>query len=243
MRSADGAPLELDIVEVPKSGGGVRAMTFLGPGDDARYRRLVARMVLRVDASLHAGVVANRVGSWDGSRGWTRERARWRLDIARALAAEDRPVMVLSDVRSCYASVRDEALVRGLARARIEEPESAALRAFLGGCRRAGVEGLPIGPAPSAVLANAVLAVADDALVGTGVRFARWVDDVVIVAPGASAARRAWDSWAGALREVGLHAHEGKTRLIADREEARSALLLGRSSLMPGSARGMMPAP
>lgn len=233
MGSADGMRLELDIVEVPKPAGGVRAMTLLGPQDDARYRSLVARVAPRIDAALHPGVAANRLASWHRPQGWTGERTRWRFAVADALEAEAHPVVVVSDVLSCYASVGDEALSRGLARARIGEGDAAALRSFLADCRRSGVDGLPIGPAASAVLANAVLAVADDALAGSGVRFARWVDDVVIVAPGAAVARRAWLTWERALREVGLRPHEAKTRLIADCEEARRVLFLGRPSLVP----------
>lgn len=236
MGSADATKLDLDVVDVPKRGGGVRAMTLLRPDDDARYRALVARMAPSIDAALHPGVAANRLASWDRPSAWAAERVLWRTRVASALEAEARPVVVLSDVRCCYASVREEAITTGLARAGLGGEDAAALLAFLAGCRRAGVEGLPTGPAPSAVLANAVLAVADDALVSQGVAFARWVDDVVIVAPGAGAAHRAWRAWERALREIGLHPHEAKTRLIAGREDAVRALFTSAPSLAPQTA-------
>ncbi len=95
--------------------------------------------------------------------------------------------------------------------ARVDEIAS-WLRAF----RDAGVDGLPVGPAGSALLADAVLAAGDDALRSTGASFVRWVDDVAIFAPD----RRARAAALGALREawasLGLEMHEQKTVLLDD---------------------------
>ena len=59
---------------------------------------------------------------------------------------------------------------------------------------RAGTPGLPIGPEPSAVLANAVLATADAAATHAGVRLLRWVDDVVLVGTDRSSVVRGFDA-------------------------------------------------
>ena len=86
------------------------------------------------------------------------------------------------------------------------------LRAFA----EAGVEGLPVGPAVSAVLADAVLSAGDDAIRGAGAAHVRWVDDVAIFASDARtrteallALRRSWASF-------GLEIHDGKTVLFDD---------------------------
>jgi hypothetical protein len=77
-----------------------------------------------------------------------------------------------------------------------------------------GVEGLPVGPAVSAVLADAVLSAGDEAIRATGAAHVRWVDDVTIFAPDRRtrtdallALRRAWASF-------GLELHDGKTVLF-----------------------------
>src|SRR5205809_1035983 len=84
---------------------------------------------------------------------------------------------------------------RGQARAIPEE-----LGAFHRALRDEGVRGLPVGPDPSAILANGILAIADRAAAAeAGGHPIRWVDDVVLVAAGRRSATRAFDAWRRAL--------------------------------------------
>ena len=73
--------------------------------------------------------------------------------------------------------------------------------------------GLPVGPEPSAVVANAVLTPVDRALSDAGIRHLRWVDDLVLAAedPGA-----ALEVLRGSLATVGLRLNERKTRVVLD---------------------------
>jgi hypothetical protein len=120
--------------------------------------------------------------------------------------------VIVSDVRDCYPSVRERALEAVAC--------SDQLRAFLRGMVDAGVHGIPVGPDPSAILANGVLANADRAAAAAGCRPIRWVDDVVLVAAGRRPVIRAFDAWRRALAELGLEAHDGKTRMFTDVDEA-----------------------
>jgi len=88
---------------------------------------------------------------------------------------------------------------------------------------------LPIGPDPSAILANGILAVADREAAAAGCRPIRWVDDVVFAAAGPRSAQRAFDAWRRSLEGLGLEAHDGKTRWALGRIDALD--LLGRATV------------
>src|SRR5262249_62407873 len=89
------------------------------------------------------------------------------------------------------------------------------LDAFLRALADAGVRGVAVGPDPSAILANAILAIADREAAAAGCRAIRWVDDVLLVAAGRRSAMRAFDTWRRTPAELGLEGHEGETRWVA----------------------------
>jgi len=204
---------------IPKANGGTRHLVVLDPDDELAFARSVVGVAREIRRGLGAESHANRLVGWDPRRGpllepWRLARRRWHGDVLR-MGSRGRFVVV-SDVRDCYASI-DPAVIGGRLRmlgvppAHVEEIAS-WLRAF----RDLGIDGLPVGPSGSALLAEAVLALGDDALRSTGASFVRWVDDVAIFAPD----RRARAAALGALREawasLGLEMHEQKTRLLDD---------------------------
>jgi hypothetical protein len=81
------------------------------------------------------------------------------------------------------------------------------LRAFW----EAGVAGLPIGPSASSYLADAALAVADEAAGREGATIIRWVDDVLFAGTRGDVAR-ATARWVATLQELGLRENESKRR-------------------------------
>ena len=92
-------------------------------------------------------------------------------------------------------------------------PTACEVEGFLSGLEGIGVEGLPVGPDASAVLANAVLAQVDRALRDAGIEHLRWVDDVVLSGGDIAAALSVFRT---ALASIGLRANETKTRIMAD---------------------------
>jgi hypothetical protein len=92
-------------------------------------------------------------------------------------------------------------------------PTAHEVHGFLSGLERVGVEGLPVGPDASAVLANAVLAQVDRRLRDAGVEHLRWVDDVVLSGVDVRAALTVFRT---ALASIGLRANETKTRIVPD---------------------------
>jgi hypothetical protein len=223
---------------VAKAGGGARRLVRLHAEDARQYRRLVAALLPTIERRLDGSVVANRAGS-PGRHSllepWGPARVRWDRAIRRALSSTRPPHVLLADVRDCYGSIASDAVVASLLRFGCPGHAVAELGEFLRSLDERGVRGLPVGPEPSAPLANAVLRVADVTLRDLPVRHLRWVDDFAVFGADVRALRRAEDALRRALGEWGLLLHDGKTvladgsELMACGERLRASPAAGRS--------------
>jgi hypothetical protein len=224
MSVRNAAPIVVDVVEVAKTGGGRRVLTRLGPAAEVAYAAIVASANLRVQGH---GIVVGAGGLAAARNTWTRA----------VLHAATGSFVIRSDVRACYPSITPQVAAAAVAEAGADRATAGRLDEILRRCRREGSLGVPVGPAPSAIVADAVLAGADRAVARTGATVVRWVDDVVIAATGRRAAYRAFDAWCRALAESGLRPHEGKTIAGA----VAGSIDIG--SAWSGPARGMMRPP
>lgn len=210
---------------IPRPGGGVRRLIRLDTVDADTYRRLVARVAPAIERSLGPRVIANRVsGPPLRLEDWRAAHRRWR----RALGSGS-GLRLRLDVADCYASMRPGTVAAALASLGADAEE---LGRFLHQLAEHGVAGLPVGPEPSAVLANAVLHRLDVAIVATGTPHVRWVDDVVAVAEGRRDAQRVLDAARRSLEEVGLRPNAKKTFVEDHRCEPATA-----ASLVPAAVR------
>ena len=215
------------LVRVPKPGGGHRLLTVLDSRDAARYADLVARVSGLVEQGLGPEVMANRVADGAALRPFP---PAWRefVRARRALARRGSHLLHV-DVRRCYPSITPGAVdgaLRSLgADGSVVRPVTVLLERFAGD----GVPGLPIGPDPSAILANAVLTAADDAIRGTGAPHLRWVDDVW-VSGSEDRLERVLERLRAALGRIGLEVNEEKTTVI----EASDTLLTERGKAPSG---------
>jgi hypothetical protein len=195
--------------------GTERRFVLLDVRTRERYVELVARSAAAIEELLSPAVMANRVASWSVRppeltlRPWRLERRLFAARLA-GLALRRGPV-AFADVRRCYASMSPVIVGEALRGAGI--PTACEVEGFLSGLERVGVEGLPVGPDASAVLANAVLAQVDRALREAGVEHLRWVDDVVLAGVDTAAALSVFRT---ALACIGLRANETKTRIVTD---------------------------
>ena len=186
-----------------------------------RYVELVARSAGAIEGLLSPAVMANRVASWSVCppelvlRPWRLERRLFATRLA-GLPARGRTI-AFADVRRCYASMSPS--IVGDALRRVGIPAAREVEGFLADLERIGVEGLPVGPDASAVLANAVLAQVDRTLREAGVEHLRWVDDVVLSGGDASAALSVFRT---ALARIGLQPNEAKTRILLDARDLGS---------------------
>lgn len=214
-----GRTQELRFEVVGKRGGGTRTLTHLGDRAQRSYRAAVARVVPAVELALGPGVIANRARptvSGFELDAWTPARRRYARSIATTSAGPWRAAF-LGDVQDCYASITPATVEQTLRR--LDAPPDAvrAIVALLLRFEAEGVRGLPIGPEPSALLANAVLHPVDRALVEAVVAPTfRWVDDVVTFATDVATARKAADVFERSLGRLGLAANPRKCRIVDD---------------------------
>lgn len=224
------------IVPTARPGGGHRLLVELDPSDARAYRQAVARLTPRIERSLGPGVYANRIVGRGALRTatlepWIPAWERW----ARRLRASARGRIVRADVANFYGSVGDRAITRALG------SDADGVLKVLRSLWDRGVNGLPIGPEPSAILANAVLAMVDQALSDAGVAPVRWVDDWIVPVPTSGVAGRTLVVLERALRDLGLELNLAKTGALVP--DAAQRLMRADGSLVVGSARAMMPAP
>jgi hypothetical protein len=223
---SDGSTEEIGTIEIAKAGGGIRTLTVLGPRDLRRYEAAVAALLPTVERFLGDVAVANRSRPVAGGlrlEPWSRARDRYRRRIASAATGPFRAAFV-GDVRDCYGSITHGEVARALRRLGAHEVGVRTLVETLRGFEERGVRGLPVGPQPSAVLANAVLAPVDRAVAGAvDGPVLRWVDDIVAFAIDGQGARRAAEVFERTLAELGLVPHEGKSMTIDDPRAVRSA--------------------
>jgi hypothetical protein len=193
--------------------------------DEFSFAQAVARVTPFVRRALGEGSHANRVFAWHPKDGlilepWRPARRRWRRQASRL--ARDARWVATTDVRDCYPSITAVVVAArlhtlGSPAETVDEIES-WLRTF----GDAGVEGLPIGPSASAVLADAVLSSGDAAIRRSGVEHLRWVDDVAIFATDRRTGLRSLDALRNSLSVAGLELHEGKTMVLSDPRAAVS---------------------
>ncbi len=220
-------------VSVRHARGG-RRIAVLEPETGRTYTRLVAEIAVSVEAALSHRVVANRVAASSVEppmlrlRPWRTERAAFAARLAEL--AEAGGALTFADVRHCFASISPSAVGEELRRLGIGT--AGAIGAFLTGLEPDGVRGLPVGPDPSAVLANAVLGHADRALDRAGIAHVRWVDDWAL---SSSDPAGALEVLRRALEEIGLGLNERKTRIVVD--GGRSQLAFGFGSATAGRER------
>ena len=204
--------------------------------DEVRFGRAVARAAPFVRRALDEGSHANRVLAWHPKDGlilepWRPARRRWIRQAGRL--ARDARWVAITDVRDCYRSITAVAVVASMRAIGVPAVTADEIESWLRTFADEGVDGLPIGPLASAVLADAVLSSGDAAIRVTGVEHLRWVDDVAIFAPDRRTGVRSLDALRESLAAVGLSLHEGKTKVFSD--PAAVAAHLGSRRNSPGA--------
>jgi hypothetical protein len=189
-------------------------MASLSERDRRAWGGLCRTLAERIEPSLPRFVVGNRSvargGRWRLADPWP---ALHRARRAAATLGRTAGTVLRTDVTGFYPSVTPSVLADALRAAGAEPPEAHGAADMVEGWGSEGYVGLPIGPPGSAVLANAVLLVADRAL--EGFRFLRWVDDYLIALPSEGAAAEALSRLDDALDLLGLRRSEPKTLLTS----------------------------
>jgi Reverse transcriptase (RNA-dependent DNA polymerase) len=200
------------------SGKALRTIHLLDPFEHATYRALLSRLAPSIERTLTNAVAADRVWSADGPlrlQPWRSARRRYRSLVGRLFAHRPGAILV-ADVRECFGRIRSHVVAEALARAGCLREDVGMLESLLDRMESAGVTGLPVGPEPSPVLANAVLSTADRAIAGEGGRHVRWVDDFLVAAQGERHALGILETLRASLAGLGLDLAEEKCRVVTE---------------------------
>jgi len=150
---------------------------------------------------------------FDQDRSW---RAFKQATVKDATTAGDDAVVVQTDISSFYEHVSHhyiENLINGLGGE--AEPVSKQVNALLGKLFAGRSFGLPVGGQGARILAELFLNRVDAALAARGVRWARYVDDYVLIAENTSAAYRALGILSQGLMDYGLSLNKSKTVFLS----------------------------
>jgi hypothetical protein len=195
-----------------------RSLDALDPVLGRALHSATAQVAATVEGRLSHGVMADRLLdpsrlSPDGRRWlspWTTARTRFARSAAQLAAGS---IVARTDVRNCFRSIRPDPVCRSLEALGCAPSEVRRVGNVLVRLQSREVFGLPIGPAASTVLANAVLSRADEALVG--LPFLRWVDDYLLFADTESRAQHGLCRLTDVLGEMGLSLAPEKTSIGA----------------------------
>jgi hypothetical protein len=184
-------------------------MARLSELDAGRWHALAGRVAVLVERALPPTVLANRAMS--GGRGWSLEPVGPALRRARHLSRRmlSASLVVRTDVAAFYPSVTPSTANQALLDVGAEGTDARLAAAMLEGWGSEGYPGLPIGPAGSAVLANAVLRPVDRAV--TPWTWLRWVDDYLIAVSPRSGVEEILERTDESLHGLGLSRSAAKT--------------------------------
>jgi len=188
-------------------------MAVLSTRDAGRWRQLGQRVADVLEPILGRRVLAGR--SMPSAGEWRAQPLGPALDRARRGAERlmaGSSVLVRTDVRDFYPSIDPSSLYRCLRRVGLSAEDASTASAMLEGWGSGGYAGLPVGPAASAVLSNAVLVPLDEAL-GDG-PWLRWCDDLLIGVLTVADADRVLDRLDVELAGLGLERSGPKTHIL-----------------------------
>jgi len=193
-----------------------RHIHHLDPETLERLNEATARVAPRVESLLGTEVIAERLADpanlpGDGNEWLAPWREARRRFETRCAELSQGAVLVRTDVRDCYGSIKPGLVGSSLMAWDCDHSDARTLVTILESLQRRGVRGLPVGPAASSVLANAVLLRADRSM--GDFPWLRWVDDFLLFLPDRKTALRALDRLADALGQIGLSLAPEKTTI------------------------------
>lgn len=220
MSSGSYFPPPVRQVEIPKKGGGTRALGVPTVAD--RVAQTVVKMVLEpaVEPTFHPDSYGYRPNKSALDAVATARKRCWRADWVIDL-----------DIRAFFDSLDHDLILRAVA----HHTETPWVRLYITRWLKAPVQladgtaqertkGTPQGGVVSPLLANIFMHYAFDAWMNRampGVQFERYADDAVVHCTSEEHAKRVLEAIRGRLSECGLELHAEKTRIVYCKDDDR----------------------
>jgi RNA-directed DNA polymerase len=223
-------------VEIPKAGGGKRAL-----GIPTVVDRLLSQAISQwLSPQYESGFSKNSYGFREGRNG------HQAVEQAKKYLEEGKVWVVEIDLEHFFDRVNHDKLMGKLAKRIADKRTLKLLRSYLnsgvmeGGLETPRQEGTPQGSPLSPLLSNIVLDELDEELAGRGHSFVRYADDISIYVKSEKAAQRVKESMTDYLeKELKLRVNRGKTKV----SDARQSTLLGFSFYRDKDGWGIKIAP
>lgn len=210
-------------VEVDKTLIFTRPGILLSLPDRIAYQAVVGSFAARIEAETPDSVFSARLSDdpaaflKPGAEQWV----HWRKSVVEQLD-DASPWLVKSDLTAHFDTVSLDPLIAELASLNIDPGRLEVLRAMLDTWQPVRGTGLPQGPNASRLLANVHLLPVDRAMLRSGFRYSRFMDDVRIVASSRIEAVESIRTFQRECRTRGLIVSSSKTQLLHGEEAKRS---------------------
>ncbi len=150
---------------------------------------------------------------------WKRFRTQLRAEVKSVKYG----AMVRTDLAAFYERIPHGQLEARLTSLGVRDDVARELRTFLKDSMGRAV-GLPQGPDPSGLLASVYLHPLDQALIGAGYGYVRYVDDIYVLAKDRTDAKKALRLLEAEARRLDLLVQSAKTELVVGRAEMIAAV-------------------
>ncbi|SEP41530.1 Tat (twin-arginine translocation) pathway signal sequence [Rhodospirillales bacterium URHD0017] len=205
----------VELVDVPKKGYGARrACAAMCPLDTIEYLSLAVQVAPLIERCRVPAPMRQVFSYRFSPRAGRLFDARYSYtEFTRAVrkARDSGKVVVRCDIERFYPSISPATALSALERCGVDAVVSQYLFQLLTFWSSCGCHGLPVGSNASRILAEAVLVPTDNALLGAGIDFVRFVDDYCLIADDAHSADVAVQSLAEFLKAENLRLNESKT--------------------------------
>ena len=136
----------------------------------------------------------------------------WEISIQRA---KTRPIVLMVDITDFYNQISHHSIENQLQRCGVSNPAKKGIMNLLKASTASVSKGIPVGPHPTHLLAEASLIPIDDLLTQRGFEYCRYVDDIHVFCENEERAQVALFAIAGALDQYHkLTLNRSKTRTV-----------------------------
>lgn len=227
-------------LNIPKKGFVLRYSLETSIVDRAYYHALCAELLPFYDELLRPVVLSHRYASSGHRAGrylFRHHIEQWKLFKGYiSQEAANNNVVLVTDVQNYFENIKIDLLIdfllQRVSQLKASGAEKARIRTIINHLHRClkiwcfcDKHGLPQNRDASSFLGNIFMLVIDEAMLGLGYNYFRYMDDIQIVTPSKYKARSALQDLIVELRKIGLNVNSAKTKILEPSNPEYSEML------------------